>query len=104
MREIALNQRLEQYLICILQLAQEDITMEIVGQCVEGASTALDLAFQCPYMWWEETVKAITIALVLRKSGALVGQRIVQERPCRAIPMECDDILLSLEAEADPAR
>ncbi|WCT79278.1 hypothetical protein [Novosphingobium humi] len=91
-------QRLTQDLIGVLKLAQENIAMEIVGQRIKPTPPPLDLGLQRSNMGRQHAVEAEMIALLLCKGGALVGQRIAQKRSCRAVAMQCDNILPSLRS------
>lgn len=91
-------QRLTQDLIGVLKLAQENIAMEIVGQRIKPTPPPLDLGLQRADMGRQLAVEAEMIALLLCKGGALVGQWIAQKRSCRAVAMQCDNILPSLRS------
>ena len=68
------QQRVEQHLVALLQLAQENVTVEIGRLTPVSLVVAPDLIVQCQYVRRQQTVQAESISLRDRERGALVQQ------------------------------
>jgi hypothetical protein len=75
-----LHQRLEQDFVRILQIAKEQIALIIVGQLLQRAAAARDLAFQRADVGRQQPVQAEEVALLLVERGTFVGERIGEQR------------------------
>ena len=77
--DVARQQRVEQRLVGVLQVAQEGVALEIGGEAAQRLQPARDLLVERGDVRRQQAVQLEGVALGFGERGALVEQRIVQQ-------------------------